>query len=112
MADVYHNAIFRKPGATFADATEANADRMSMFTPELRAASQEMFSTMLAAGVLLEPLSFQWDQSTQTLTVIKKVTSKEAYRACVTIPSAVFQTAIEQAGWVPVDGGWGPTGQD
>lgn len=113
MADIYHNAILRKPGAVFANADEANADRLSKYSPALLEAVDSMYADMLARGILLEPVSHEWDQETQTLTVVKKVSSKAAYReACIAVPSAIMRAAAERAGWIGVDGGWGPNGEE
>lgn len=108
----YHNAVFRKPGAVFATAAEAAADKNRFYPPELVEQSREMFANMLLQQVLLEPISHTWDQSTQTLTVIKKVSSKADYRSHLTIPTLVFKQYHDQAGWIGVDAGWGPNGEE
>lgn len=108
----YHNAVFRKPGAVFASAEEAAADKNRFYPPELVAQARDMFTDMLLNKVLLEPISHTWDQATQTLTVIKKVSSKAEYRSHLTIPTLVFKQYHDQAGWIGIDAGWGPSGEE
>lgn len=108
----YHNAVFRKPGAVFSSAEEAFADKNRFYPPELVEQAKTMFTNMLDKGVLLEPITYTWDPATQTLTVIKKVSSKADYRNNVTIPTLVFKQYHDQAGWIGLDAGWGPNGEE
>jgi hypothetical protein len=96
---VNYNSVYRKPGATFADGNEAKLNKNGMFPPELTQACDECFATMLANGVLLEPVSYVWDQDTYTLTVVKLVSSIAAYQAAVTFNGTQCMTLAAQVGW-------------
>ena len=93
------NAQYTKIGATFASGDEAYADKSSLYGPELTASVADCYATMLTNGVLLEPVSYTWDQATELLTVVKVVTSVEAYKAAVTFDTAAVATASTEAGW-------------
>lgn len=92
-------ALYQKIGATFADAAAAKANKDSLFPPALSQSVNDCYATMLANGVLLEPVSYTWDQSSYTLTVVKVVSSSEAYNAAITFDSAATINYASQAGW-------------
>jgi hypothetical protein len=92
-------AVYTKAGATFADATEAYADKNSLYGTELTAAVDACYAQMLADGVLLEPITYTWDQATSTLTVSKTITSKEAYNSALTFDVNLGVTRSQEAGW-------------
>jgi hypothetical protein len=90
---------YTKPGATFANGNEAHADKNSLYTPELQESVDNCYATMLANGVLLEPLSFDWDQETSTLSVNKLVSSQADYLAAITFDAVAVVEAAADAGW-------------
>jgi len=96
------SARYTKVGATFASASEAYANKNSLYSPELAAAVDACYAKMLADGVLLEPVSYTWDQSTSTLTVRKIVTSKADYNAALTFDGNLAVTRATEAGWTLV----------
>jgi hypothetical protein len=96
------NVTYTKVGAIFADAEAAKTDKNSLFSAELTQACDDCFNTMLANGVLLEPVSYLWDQDTYTLTVVKLVSSGSAYQAAVTFDVAETIRAAVSAGWTLV----------
>jgi hypothetical protein len=96
---VNRNARYNKPGATFATWLEAKLDKDSMFSAELAQSVQDCYDTMLTNGVLLEPVIYGWDQTLETLTVVKVVSSNEAYNAAITFDVAAVTAASEAAGW-------------
>ena len=98
MSDNF-NAIYTKYGATFADSETAYADKNSLFPAELTQSVQDCYDTMLANGVLLEPVSHEWDQSTYTFTVVKIVSSREAYQSSVTFDVQATVDNAVAAGW-------------
>ena len=93
------NGIYTKNGAVFADGPAAYADKCSFYSAELTQAVEECYATMLADGVLLEPIGYEWDQSTYTLLVVRLVTSPEAYRAAITFDPWQCIADSEAAGW-------------
>jgi hypothetical protein len=97
-----YNAVYTKPGATFADVLEAKANKNSLFPAELTQACEDCYATMLANGVLLEPVSLMWNQTTHTLTVVKRVSSIAAYQAAVTFDGPRCIALAEEAGWTLV----------
>jgi hypothetical protein len=96
---VNHNSVYTKNGVTFADGAAAKADKNSLYSAELTQAVTDCYATMLTDGILLEPVSYVWDQSTFTLTVTKLVTSAEAYQAAVTFDSSACIADSAAAGW-------------
>ena len=93
---------YTKPGATYASGTEAHDDKISLYGAELNASISDCYAKMLTDGVLLEPVSYTWDQATEMLTVVKVVTSVEAYYAAVTFNVAAVLAASTAAGWTLV----------
>jgi len=96
---VNNNVVYTKDGATFASGAEAYADKNSLYSPELQSAVSDCYAQMLTDGILLEPVSQNWDQATYTLTVIKVVTSVEAYKAAITFNIAETVVDAAAAGW-------------
>jgi hypothetical protein len=70
---------YEKNNTTFADGNQAYADKNSLFPTELTDAIVNSSNSALAAGVLLEPFYYEWDQTTFTLTVNKHVTSPSEF---------------------------------
>jgi hypothetical protein len=70
---------YEKNNATFVDGNQAYADKNSLFPTELTDAIVNSSNAALAAGVLLEPFYYEWDQTTFTLTVNKHVTSQTEF---------------------------------
>jgi hypothetical protein len=93
------NAVYSKPGATFASGAEAYANKNSLYGTELTNSVEACYNNMLSQGILLEPIGLQWDQTTETLTVVKVVSSVEAYQAAVTFDSQLCVTKSQEAGW-------------
>jgi len=81
---VYANAKYVKGGAIFASGAEAYADKNSLYSPEFAEQVDACYAQMLEDGVLLEPISYTWDQETFTLTIVKHVSLLEAYIAALT----------------------------
>lgn len=93
------SASYTKIGATFASGAEAYADKNSLYGPTLTDSVQMCYDNMLTNGVLLEPISPTWDQSTQILTVHKMVTSAAAYDASITFNGEECISKSALAGW-------------
>ena len=93
------NANYTKNGATFANATEAYADKNSLYGPELTQQVDNCYAQMLTDGVLLEPVGHEWDQATYTLTVVRLVSSAADYGNALTFDPAVCTSASQSAGW-------------
>lgn len=96
---VYYNAVYTKTGAVFADGNAAQADKSQFFSSELQYAVDNCFATMLANGVLLEPITHVWDQDTFSLTTVKHVSSAADYSAALTFNTQQVKDAAVQAGW-------------
>ena len=89
-----------KDNSTFASGTDAYADKNSLFSAELAASMNDCYSSMLTNGILLEPLSYAWDQVSYTLTIDKIVSSIDAYEAAVTFNVVDTNSAARAAGWI------------
>lgn len=94
-----HSAVYGKLGATFANAAEAYANKNSLYGAELTAAVDACYAKMLADGVLLEPISYEWSQEFHTLTVKKVISSREAYDAALTFDTNLCVARSIEAGW-------------
>ena len=75
-----------------------------MTSPALRgteyiAEFEACFTAMVNSGVLLEPVTYQWDQTDFILTTRKIATSLEAYQAAVTFDGAISSQLSADAGW-------------
>ena len=88
-----------KDNSTFVSGAAAYADKNSLFSAELAASMNDCYSSMLTDGILLEPLSYAWDQASYTLTIDKIVSSIAAYEAAVTFHVADTNAAARAAGW-------------
>ena len=88
-----------KEDSTFASGAAAHADKNSLFSAELTASVNDCYSSMLTNGILLEPLSYAWDQASYTLSIYKIVSSIAAYEAAVTFHVADTNAAAHAAGW-------------
>lgn len=96
---INNNAVYTKNGAVFATAQEAWADKNSLYSPGLKESVDTCFAQMLADGVLLEPIYPLWEQATFTLTIVKVISSYQAYAAAVTFDKAQLVAAAAAAGW-------------
>ena len=90
---------YSKAGAIFADGTQAYTDKNSLHSEELSTSISDNYATMLTNGVLLTAVYFEWDQSSQTLSVCKNSTSYAAYEAAVTFNREESLISSEAAGW-------------
>ena len=93
---------YTKPGATYASGTEAHDDKISLYGAELNASISDCYAKMLTDGVLLEPVSYTWDQATEILTVTKVVSTAEAYKAAETFDVDALLVASLSGGWTLV----------
>lgn len=94
-----NSAVYGKIGATFATAAEAYANKNSLYGAELTAAVDACYAKMLADGVLLEPISYEWNQEFHTLTIKKVISSKEAYSGALTFDANLCVSRSIEAGW-------------
>jgi len=92
-----------KNGAHFADAQSAHADKCSLYTAEYIAEYEACFTAMVNSGVLLESVTYQWDQTDFILTTRKIATSREAYEAAVTFDGELSAQLSADAGWTLLD---------
>lgn len=94
---------YQKPGAVFATAAEAIADKNSKQSAELTASVNQANAEMLSLGILTAPLSFTWDPAEYILGVVKPVSSAEAYYDHRTFDGAAVVEAASAAGWTYID---------
>ena len=99
---VTNNAVYSKDGAVFATAEDAWADKNSLYSPALTQSVNDCYAQMLLDGVLLQPVYPTWDQATFQLTIVKVVSSVEAYNAAVTFNKAEVVADAVAAGWTYV----------
>lgn len=90
---------YTKPGATFASGEEAHDDKISLYGAELNASITDCYAKMVADGVLLEPVSYAWDQGTELFTVTKVVSTAEAYKTAETFDVDALLVASLSGGW-------------
>jgi hypothetical protein len=93
------NATYTKNGATFSNANEEYADKNSLYGPELSQQVDDCYAQMVTDGVLLEPVGYEWDQATYTLTVLKVISSPAAYTQALTFDTNTCLAASQSAGW-------------
>jgi hypothetical protein len=93
-------STYQKVGATFANGVEAHNDKNSLFSSETRSVVEACYANMLANGILLEPVSYSWNQETSILEIVKVVSSPEEYAAAVTFNGPAVIQAATDAGWV------------
>ena len=93
--------LYSKPGAVFATAEEALADKNSLFGADLTNEIQTAYDTMHNDGILLPGWNLNWDQSTQQLSLNYEVSDVDAFlaasRANLMGHRAIVQS--ELAGW-------------
>jgi hypothetical protein len=92
-----------KNGARFDDAQSAHANKCALYTAEYTAEYEACFTAMVNSGILLEPVTYQWDQTDFILTTRKIATSREAYDAAVTFDGAISTQLSTDAGWTLLD---------
>ena len=92
-----------KNGAVFATAQEAHANKCALYTAEYIAEFEACFAEMYNNGVLLEPVTYEWDQTDFILTTRKIATSREAYNAAVTFDGSISSQLSADAGWTLLD---------
>jgi hypothetical protein len=88
-----------KPGAVFATAAEAYADKNSLYSPELIASIESCYQKMESEGILLEPISYTWDQETSVLTVVKIISDMDLYSKAITFDLTMAKGLSSLAGW-------------
>lgn len=96
----YFNAVYIKEGAVFSSGEEAYADKNSSYPPEFMQTVNDCYSQMLASGVLIEPISYTWEQDTFTLTVVKHISKLDEYLNALTFNPAEATFQSKQAGWI------------
>jgi hypothetical protein len=93
---------YEKNNATFVDGNEAYANKNSLYPAELELSVTEGNNAALADGVLLEPITYNWDQEIFTLSINKHVVSGDEYEAVRTsfgYDSDAALAADSAAGW-------------
>lgn len=96
---VYKNTVYIKPGAVFSNAEEAQADKNQFFTPELSRSVEDCYRQMLTDGVLLEPVTYYWDQEIFSLITVRYVTNQADYLNAITFDIQQVIDFSTQAGW-------------
>jgi hypothetical protein len=92
-----------KNGAHFADGLSAHASKCALYPAEYIAEFEACFASMYDNGILLEPVTYHWDQTDFILTTRKIATSREAYQAAVTFDGAISSQLSADAGWTLLD---------
>lgn len=92
-----------KNGAHFADGQAAHASKCALYPAEYTAEYEACFTAMVNNGVLLEPVTYHWDQTDFILTTRKIATSREAYEAAVTFDGTISAQLSTDAGWTLLD---------
>ena len=92
-----------KNGAHFADGQAAHASKCALYPAEYIAEFEACFTAMVNNGILLEPVTYQWDQTDFILTTRKIATSREAYEAAVTFDGELSAQLSADAGWTLLD---------
>lgn len=99
-------AKFTKSGAVFSSAQEAQADRKSLFSDDLKSRTSGSYSALTERGIILAAPTITWDQETFTLTIIRTVTDNEEYANFYSSVGGSVRDEIEQAssgaGWTRV----------
>jgi hypothetical protein len=90
---------YEKINSTFSLATEAYADKQSLYSTELYDSVENCYRDMLSQGILVSPVYPEWDPITFTLDVCKPATSLEAYLLAQTFSGPEVIEASQAAGW-------------
>lgn len=90
---------FSKPGAVYSSDELAINAIYSNFPQELVQSILDNDTHLLASGILLEPTSRSWDQDTETLTIIRKVSSHYEYIQNRTWSPSEVLKYLDQGGW-------------
>ena len=93
---------YEKDNAIFVDGNEAYANKNSLYPAELELSVTEGNNAALADGVLLEPITYEWDQETFILSINKHVTDGDEYeaiRVSYGYSDSAALAADEAAGW-------------
>lgn len=99
-------AKYTKPGAVFATADEAQADRKAQFSPELSAQIANTYATLQSTGIIISGPVVTWDQANVTLTIERVVSSNAEYANFYATNNNNSRQAIESAeaatGWTRI----------
>lgn len=97
---------YTKPGATFNSGEEAYADKNSLYPAELAQMVAEVRQILLTEGYLVQDEQHEWDQTTQTLTILRSVSDFNLFNARVIdyndghlVTSGQLEEYASQAGW-------------
>lgn len=94
---------FKKVGAVFANGELARNDKNSLFSQALQDSCDQSNNNALAAGILLEPQTYEWNQETFTLSICKVVSNSSLYFGTRTFNSQETTAAAAAAGWTLLD---------
>jgi hypothetical protein len=99
-------AKFTKPGAVFSSADEAQIDRKSLFSDDLKYRMAGSYTALTESSIIIAGPIISWDQDTFTLTIVRTVTDNEAYVNAYNDIGGTVRDEIEQAssraGWTRV----------
>jgi hypothetical protein len=73
-------AKFIKPGAVFADANAAAADRKSLFTEDLTGRMNQSYKLLKESGIIISGPDIFWDPDTYMLTIERVVTDYDEFK--------------------------------
>jgi hypothetical protein len=96
-------AKFTKPGAVFSSAEEAQIDRKSLFSDDLKARMARSYAALTESGIILAGPTITWDQDTFTLTIVRTVTDNEEYANFYANTGGTVRDEIDLAS---TDAGW------
>jgi hypothetical protein len=99
-------AKFTKPGAVFSSAEEAQIDRKSLFSDDLKARMSSSYAALTESNIIIAGPTITWDQDTFMLTIVRTVTDNEEYANFYSTVGGTVRDEIEQAssgaGWTRV----------
>ncbi len=99
-------AKFTKSGAVFSSAEEAQADRKSLFSDDLKNRMSRSYAALTESGIIIAGPTITWDQDTFTLTIIRTVTDNDEYASFYSDVDSGVRDEIEQsssgAGWTRI----------
>lgn len=95
---------YKKEGATFSSGAEAYQDKNSLYPAELTANLTTFLTEAINQGIMVEMPTFEWDQPTHTLSVIRKTEDPDGLLEYVinggTWDDPAFVKYSADAGWV------------
>jgi hypothetical protein len=95
-----YTSKFKKDGASFETAEEANADRIAGLSAAIIEEAASVDASLIASGVLAAEETYTWDSAENTLTITRDVSDIAAFFAARDAVSAKILQKSAENGWI------------